>query len=463
MISISPMSATEGAPRRRAGPVALGLLILFCTLSPLSAEEQFEKSVVRVYLTRDSVGILNGDRLILQPRIREEAEFTGILAGPEGQVVTYVGNHWFRFSLPGATLWVETADGERKRARLAGVDERIALVVLDSEIRSAVRLKSAEMTRDSKIRVVTPLKGQITVSAPNLIGFRNQTTVPESEVHFISPDRSERRFWEGGAVFDDSGAFSGIVTTSGSHLFSRKIEIFQILPAAVIEDSVKRILQQQGDLKAGWLGVHLATFPPRRFFVEHVVAGSPAEKAGLRPGDRLAGIDGRPVEDLQSLERQIRWKGAGGLARLSVERQARIEEVKVQLTERRDSFPAFFWALDVPRVREQGGHLGEQLRIYQTAAPWPVRFGFLVDIVAPQQAESHTFSEREGLLVKEIVPGSPAEKAGFKAGDLLTRINGRKAVLPNFWQLNPRLRSGGVLQIQFIRDQQIQERSLSAP
>jgi S1-C subfamily serine protease len=463
MICTSRMSATEGLPRLMAGVVFLSLLLLLCSWSPILAQEPFENSVVRVYLTRDSVAILHGDRLIRQPRIREEAEFTGIITGPEGHVVTYVGHHWFRFGLPGASVWVETADGERKRARLAGVDERIALVVLDSEARSTDALKPGELTRDSKVRVVAPLRGRLTVSAPVLVGVNSHPVAPEREVQFLAPERLERRHWEGGAVFDESGSFLGIVTISGAHLFSRRIEVCQVLPAAVIEESVKRILTHQADLKAGWLGVHLANLSPRRFVVERVVPGSPAEKAGLRPGDRLAAIDGLPVDDLQRFERLIRWKGAGGLARIFIERQARIEELKVHLTERRDSFPAFFWALEIPRGWEHGLRPGEELHLYQTAVPWPLKFGFLVDAVAPQQQELLNCPEGEGFLVREIVPGSPAEKAGFKAGDVLTRINGRSVVAFNFRHLTPRLSPVGGLRVQFVRDCRLQERTLDAP
>ena len=93
------------------------------------------------------------------------------------------------------------------------------------------------------------------------------------------------------------------------------------------------------DVELGFTDVYLA--PQHALSVTTVKEGSPAEQAGVRPGDRIVAVDGNPVEDEPSLYRIYRRYKAGDTVRLMIDRPGQSAQLTLAATfrQRRSSQP----------------------------------------------------------------------------------------------------------------------------
>jgi C-terminal processing protease CtpA/Prc len=133
--------------------------------------------------------------------------------------------------------------------------------------------------------------------------------------------------------------------------------------------------------------------------IEKILPDSPADKAGLQEGDILVRIDGERIQTARDVREMLR--SLEGTKDLQVEILRDGQPVTVTVTPEKREFPSF------PRMG--GRYLGVNL---QNLDP---------DLAAYFQVDPN-----EGVLVTRIEPDSPAAKAGFHSGDIITHINGNK-------------------------------------
>jgi serine protease Do len=136
--------------------------------------------------------------------------------------------------------------------------------------------------------------------------------------------------------------------------------------------------------------------------VSDVTPGSPAEKAGLKPGDVVVGVDGRPVEDSNDLSRYIASKAPQSVARLRVLRDGREQPVAVTL----GTFPED----------------GEQETAEEEGR---AQLGMTLRNLTPDLAERLEMPRgTKGAVVMDVEGGSAAEDAGLQRGDVIVSVNG---------------------------------------
>lgn len=174
---------------------------------------------------------------------------------------------------------------------------------------------------------------------------------------------------------------------------------------------------------------------PAGAVVEEVTEGSPAEKAGIRKGDVVVEFDGERVRGVRHLTRLVQETPDGRQVQAVVVRDGQRATVSVA--------PRESGALGFERFRELE-NLGREFRDSIPARPAPpapgrtrppsvfrfddllgrgsTRLGITVDALTPQLAEY--FGTKEGVLVTTVNDDSPAAKAGMKAGDVITAVNG---------------------------------------
>src|SRR5258705_307899 len=140
--------------------------------------------------------------------------------------------------------------------------------------------------------------------------------------------------------------------------------------------------------------------------VAEVMKGSPAETAGLKAGDVVVELSGAPIREVPDLQRKIAAIRPGQTMKLVVIRDKKPVPVTVKIGE----MPA-----DEPVVAE---------------APGNDEWGLSVEALTGDAALRLDLPVSRGLFVTEVQPGSPAEKAGIRRGDVILEISRRPADEP---------------------------------
>jgi serine protease Do len=187
--------------------------------------------------------------------------------------------------------------------------------------------------------------------------------------------------------------------------------------AVPIDAAMKRIidvLRRGEEFEYGFLGVILDQAPPpgRGVHLQRVTAGSPASHAGLKEDDWVVAINGQPVRENEDLFLLIGTQPAGTTVRIDTFRpktgRRHTHEVKLA----KYYVPAGCIASRRPPAR--GG-----LRVDHTS-------------ILPQRGATPPWGRPppEGVVIREVVPGSPADKAQLQVDKVITHVNGRPVKTP---------------------------------
>ena len=162
---------------------------------------------------------------------------------------------------------------------------------------------------------------------------------------------------------------------------------------------------------------------------------SPAAKAGLKPGDVVLEYNGERVEGGEQFIRLVRETPAGRVARLTVWRNGGTQTLSATIGQRQPSVLAFSFdgpqAMSMPSMPEMPVMPAVPVMpdMPRTLMSWrsPV-LGIESEALNPQLAEF--FGVKEGVLVRSVSTNSTAGKAGFKAGDVIVKVDGQPVVSP---------------------------------
>jgi serine protease Do len=190
------------------------------------------------------------------------------------------------------------------------------------------------------------------------------------------------------------------------------------------------------DDESGWLGVQIADvdagkvkelkLPAERgVLVTEVEADSPAAKAGLKVNDVVTEYNGQRIESATQFRRMVRESLAGRAAQLTVWRDGRTQTLSVTLGSSRDRIERTF-TLAGPRGFAFNGDMFKfDMPNFSIASRAPL-LGISAEDISGQLGTYFGAPGGEGILVREVNAGSPAEKAGMKAGDVITKVDGDK-------------------------------------
>jgi len=163
--------------------------------------------------------------------------------------------------------------------------------------------------------------------------------------------------------------------------------------------------------------------------------GSPAAKAGLKPGDVVLEYNGERVEGGEHLMRLVRETPPGHIAKLLIWRNGANQTLAATIGQRQPGIIALspnddVLALSPPPMPEIPTMPTIRMPdIPRALMSWrsPV-LGIESESLNPQLAEF--FGVKEGVLVRAVGANSAAEKAGFKAGDVIIKVDGEKVATP---------------------------------
>jgi len=225
-------------------------------------------------------------------------------------------------------------------------------------------------------------------------------------------------------------------------------------PAAIAAQQPAAFSQEEGVVAQlvgggsdhGWLGLTIAEvtadkakefkLPAERgVLLTEVEADSPAAKAGLKPNDVVTEYNGQRIEGTAQFRRLVRETPAGRTVQLTVWREGRAQRISVQLGSFRDHFHShlrdfaprnFDFHIEMP---EMDG------RFFVSRTP---TLGISAEDLSGQLGSYFGAPDGEGILVHEVKAGTPAEKAGLKAGDVIIKVDGER--VRNVGELREKLR-----------------------
>ncbi len=206
--------------------------------------------------------------------------------------------------------------------------------------------------------------------------------------------------------------------------------------AALVQEKITREitpLLALEESESGWLGVQIADvdaqkakelkLPAERgVLISEVEKDSPAAKAGLQVNDVVTEFNGQRIESATQFRRMVRESLAGRVAQLTLWRDARSQSLSVTLGSSRDRVERSFRIF-----RDRDFHFDFSLPeigiLVGSRAPI---LGISADDISGQLGAYFGAPGGEGILVREVHSGSPAEKAGMKAGDVITKLDGER-------------------------------------
>jgi C-terminal processing protease CtpA/Prc len=149
--------------------------------------------------------------------------------------------------------------------------------------------------------------------------------------------------------------------------------------------------------------------------VRKVTSDSPAEEAGLRANDIIVKFDGSPVESADSLKEMLGKKSSGDVVQLGIIRGGKEQSIEVTL-----------------RARQASKRIEVRTESDEEKGDWPLprmpkapkRAFAGVHLQELSEGLAKYFSVEKGVLISDVEEGSPAEKAGIEAGDVIIRVDG---------------------------------------
>jgi serine protease Do len=192
-------------------------------------------------------------------------------------------------------------------------------------------------------------------------------------------------------------------------------------------------LREKGKVTRGFMGVSVQDLNPdlRQAFglggdvqgalVQNTVPRGPAAKAGIEAGDVVVGINGKPVDSAGALTRTVSLVAPGESVKVTVLRKNERKEFSFKAGTRPD---------DEARVARGEFDEGEAPQAPEPEGNKAPKLGVSLLPIGPDEARELGVEPGSGALVREVVDGGPADRAGIRPGDVIVEVNRQPVKAP---------------------------------
>jgi serine protease Do len=305
------------------------------------------------------------------------------------------------------------SDRSEYQATIIGSDRRSDLALLKIEAKGLDALKFANSDKlkvgEWVLAIGSPfgLDYSVTAGIVSAKGRSLPTDQGENYVPFIQTDVAINPGNSGGPLFNLEGRVVGI----NSQIFSRtggSIGLSFSIPSSVALRVVEQ-LKQHGVVQRGWLGVaiqdvnkalaqSLELDKPQGALINAIELDSPADKAGIEPGDVITRLNGQAIIDADDLPHLVGMLAPDTKVKVEIIRKGKRKVLKV-----------IIGALDADKAS-----------IAETKEDNSDRLGLSLHSVDEDQLRALRL--RGGVLVTDVLAGSPAALAGLKPEDILVQL-----------------------------------------
>lgn len=193
---------------------------------------------------------------------------------------------------------------------------------------------------------------------------------------------------------------------------------------------------------------------------------APAGKAGIKEHDVILSMNGTLIESGAQLRRMIHEMPAGRVVTFGLSRDGQSLEVKVQLADKRKEFSMVTpnmkdFHIDIPEI-----HVMPDIDIpamNMVVVTSSARSGLMVENITPQLGEFFGVKNGNGVLVRSVEKGSRAEKAGFRAGDVIVKVNDQPVHDTSDFTHAVKSRKGNTVSVGLMREKKEQNLNLALP
>ncbi len=342
---------------------------------------------------------------------------SGVIIRADGAILT--NNH----VVEGATrIRVRLNDGRVFAGRVLGVDPAsdLAVVKIDAQNLPAARMADSDAARVGEwvLAMGAPFGLDATVTH-GVLSARNRGDFGINQVEdYLQTDASINPGNSGGPLVNLRGEVLGINTM----IVQRGSGVGFAVPSRIAQFVARQVLAT-GRVTRGWIGITAQDITPdleRAFgragsgaLVCRLAPEGPAARAGVRLGDVIVGVDGRPVRGRHEVQRETAVRAVGERMTLTVLRgSTRTDLAMVNALRPGDAAPA-----GPPAAAP-------------APEPGPTGFGMTIDAVPAVEAQALGLAPREGVVILEVRRGGAADRAGLQPGDVILRVDGAAVRAP---------------------------------
>lgn len=225
---------------------------------------------------------------------------------------------------------------------------------------------------------------------------------------------------------------------------------------------------------SSYLGVDIADVSPDRLNelklkeehgaeVTMVDQDAPAGKAGVHEHDVIVSLNGTAVESAAQLRRMIKETPSGRVVNLGISRDGQPVAIKVQLADRRKSMAWEPKMPAMPRMPEMPAMPDFDMPVSVVVVHSSARSGLMIENLTPQLGDFFGVKDGKGVLVRSVEKGSRGEKSGFRAGDVVTKVNNQPVHDTSDFTHALRSSSGTTASVTVMRDKREQTLTLTLP